>query len=178
MLESMERRASPVSAHKVATKYFDDFRKERRIAPVEQVKESNTAVATAVDSAVADREKKRTDREALAGKRKDWVEDPLLSCSENKVYGAMYGECVRRKSDTLRLGLKELKEKTGLSDKTIRVSIHALEKKKNIAVVESSLGIYGREFRISSPEKVLEERKREGTEIDPTTKKVQNIVPR
>lgn len=186
MLESMEKRASPVSAHKVATKYFDDFRKERRIAPVEQVKESNTAVAigipnavaTAVDSAVADREKKRTDWEALAGKRKDWVEDPLLSRSENKVYGAMYGECVRRKSDTLRLGLKELKGKTGLSDKTIRVSIHALEKKKNIAVVESSLGIYGRKFRISSPEKVLEERKREGTEIDPTTKKVQNIVPR
>ena len=170
----MEKRASPVSAHKVATKYFDDFRKERRIDPEEQVKESNTAVTTgvpiavttAVDSAVADSGKKRTDR-------KGWAEDPLLSRSENKVYGAMYGECVRRKSDTLRLGLKELREKTGLSDKTIRVSIHALEKKKNIAVVESSLGIYGRKFRISFPEKVLEERKREGTEIDPTTKKVQ-----
>lgn len=174
MFESMEKRASPVSAHKVATRYFDDFRKERKIAPEAKEIEDTTAV----DSAVIESKKKKEASKAKTGKKTEAAPDPLLSDSENKVYGAMYGECVRRNTDTRRFGLKELKEVTGLSDKTIRISIHSLEKKKNISVVESSLGIYGRKFKVFSREEVLEERKREGIVIDSTTKKVQAPVPR
>jgi len=186
MFESMEKRASPVSAHKVATRYFDDFRKERKIAPEAKEIEDTTAVdagetsavITAVDSAVVEGKKKKVAPKAKTGRKTEAAPDPLLSDSENKVYGAMYGECVRRNTDTRRFGLKELKELTGLSDKTIRISIHSLEKKKNISVVESSLGIYGRKFKVLSREEVLEERKREGIVIDSTTKKVQAPVPR
>lgn len=181
MFESMEKRASPLSAHKVATKYFDDFRKERQIAPEAEENEDTTAVdtvesstiLTAVDSAVVAGKNKKEAPKVKTGKKTEARPDPLLSSSENKVYGAMYGECVKRKTDTHRFGLKELKDITGLSDKTIRVSIHSLEKKKNISVVEPSLGIYGRKFKIFSSEEVEEERKSEGVVIDPTTKKVQ-----
>jgi len=186
MFESMEKRASPVSAHKVATKYFDDFRKERKIVAEVQGNKDATAVdtvvastvSTAVVSAVIDGKRKRVPSKVKAEKKTEVTADPLLSSSENKVYWAMYEESVKRKTSALRLGLKELKEKTGLSDKTIRVSIHALEKKRNVAVVESSLGIYGRKFRVLTPEEISEKRKREGIVIDPTTKKVQNTVPR
>ena len=66
MLESMQKRSSPVNAHKVATKYFDDFKKERQI-PTEAPKDSvvtavdtikDNAVITAVDSAVVDSNRK------------------------------------------------------------------------------------------------------------------------
>lgn len=178
MLESMQKRSSPVNAHKVATKYFDDFKKERQI-PEGQPKDSNitavdtgvsTAVITAVGSTVKESKKKVSGRKDSGNK--SYAEDPLLSRSENSVYASMYEECQRRKSDTHRFGLKELKERTGLSDKTIRVAIHNLEQKMNIKVEEPSLGIYGRKFRVLSREETIKQREAEGIKIDPTTKKV------
>lgn len=178
MLESMQKRSSPVNAHKVATKYFDDFKKERQI-PTEAPKDStntavdtakSNAVITAVDSAVVNSKRKPRNKKSAQGKQSG--HDPLLSGSENKVYSVMSEECLKRGTNTRRFGLKELKEKTGLSDKTVRVAIHSLEEKRNISVVEPSLGIYGRKFRVLSLKEVEKERAKGGIEIDPTTKKV------
>jgi len=178
MLESMQKRSSPVNAHKVATKYFDDFKKERQI-PAEEPKDIDVteeptgkanAVITAIASAVMDAKGKPRVKKPARGKLPS--SDPLLSRSENKVYIAMYEECLKRKTNTHRFGLKELKEKTGLSDKTIRVAIHSLEEKKNIRVEEPSLGIYGRKFRITPQDEVFKAREEAGLVIDPTTKKV------
>nr|NIT12686.1 hypothetical protein [Candidatus Dadabacteria bacterium] len=47
MLESMQKRSSPINAHKVATKYFEDFKKDRSIPD----KEDTTAVTTPVTTA-------------------------------------------------------------------------------------------------------------------------------
>lgn len=178
MLESMQKRSSPVNAHKVATKYFDDFKKDRKIPAKTPEKDEiatvdtgeATAVITAVDSAViSEKEKKRAKQPS---KPSSLTDDPLLNRSENIVYSAMYKECLNKEADSMRFGLKELKERTGLSDKTVRVSIHSLEKKMNIRLVEPSLGIYGRKFKVLPPEDVLKERKKQGIEIDPTTKRV------
>ena len=84
----------------------------------------------------------------------------------------MYNKSIEKKAPTLRLGLKELRELTGLSDKTVRVAVHSLEKKLALKVVESSLGVYGRKFFVLGPGEVVKERLRAGIEIDPTTKKV------
>jgi len=178
MLESMQKRSSPVNAHKVATKYFDEFKKERQIPEVEPKDRNVTevptdvgsAVTTAVGSTAIEGRKKIPKRKEFGNK--NYSEDPLLSRSENKVYASMFEECLRRKSDTHRFGLKELKERTGLSDKTIRVAIHSLEEKMNIKVEEPSLGIYGRKFRVLQRDQVLKERVRAGIKIDPTTRKV------
>ena len=177
MFESMEKRASPVSAHKVATKYFEDFRKERHISQEGRDITAvdigvSSAVSTAVGNALKESGRNRAHSKGPLKKKAETNADSFLSVSENKVYGVMYDERVKRKTDTLRLGLKELKEKTGLSDKTIRVSIHSLEGKKNIRVVEASLGVYGRKFRVLTPEEVSKERKRAGLVVDPTTKKI------
>lgn len=182
MIESMQKRGSPVSAHKVATKYFDSFRKERNIPPGGDLAESSgTAVDTAVDnavitavgSAVKKRPRSKSPSKETVGKSVDIQDlDTKLSPSELRVYWAMYNECANRKSESLRLGLKELRELTGLSDKTVRVSIHSLEGKLCIKVLEPSLGIYGRKFRVLAPEEALEEQTRAGIEIDPTTRKV------
>lgn len=178
MLESMQKRSSPVNAHKVATKYFDDFKKDRKIPAKTTEKEEittvdtgeATTVITVVDSAVTkDKEKKVSKKTKIAPSSGD---DPLLSRSEAIVYTAMYRECVNKETDNMRFGLKELKEWTELSDKTVRVSIHSLEQKKNVKVIEPSIGIYGRKFRVLSPEEVIKERQKEGIDIDPTTKRV------
>lgn len=178
MLESMQKRSSPVNAHKVATKYFDDFKKERQI-PTEKPEDSgitavdtakDSAVITAVDSAVTDSKRKSRNKKPIEETQPGG--DPLLSSSENKVYTVMSEGCLKRGTDTYRFGLKELKDKTGLSDKTIRVAIHSLEEKRNIVVVEPSLGIYGRKFKVFSLKEVERERAKRGIEIDPVTKKV------
>ena len=178
MLESMQKRSSPTAAHKVATKYFEDFKKDRKIPErTPEDKETtavdsdvSSAVITAVDSTVTEGKRKTAVRKNPEGK--NYPSDPLLSNSENKVFAVMSSECLKRKSNTQRFGLKELKEKAGLSDKTIRVAIHSLEEKKNIKVEEPSLGIYGRKFRILTRDETLKERKEAGLKIDPTTKKV------
>lgn len=185
MIESMQKRGSPVSAHKVATKYFDSFRRERNIPPGGEkdnlAGSDGTAVDTGVDNAVitaVDSAVKRKPHNKLSSKdpvkKSLGIEDmdTMLSPSESRVYWAMHNECTNRKSDSLRFGLKELRELTGLSDKTVRVSIHSLEDKRCIKIIESSQGIYGRKFRVLTPGEVLEEQARAGIEIDPTTRKV------
>ena len=92
--------------------------------------------------------------------------------SESRVYWTIYNECIARKSKKLRFGLKELKEKIGLSDKTIRVAIHSLEKKLSIEVVEPSLGVYGRMIQVFEPEEVVSNRKKAGLIIESVTKKI------
>ncbi len=185
MIESMQKRGSPVSAHKVATKYFDSFRKERNMPP-EGGKDDlsgsggtavdtglDSAVSTAVDTTVKKKPRNKPASREPAGRSAGIKDlDATLSPSESKVYWAMYRECEDRKSDSLRFGLKGLREMTGLSDKTVRVSIHLLESKLCIKVIESSQGIYGRKFHVLTPDEVLEERARAGIEIDPTTRKV------
>lgn len=185
MIESMEQRGSPLNAHRVATRYFDSFRKERNIhgeaADAEHVAETprmpdnvpDTTIITAVDSAVKKKERRKSSLAGPGIQSADLKDlDSGFTPSESRVYGAMYNKSIEKKAPTLRLGLKELKDLTGLSDKTVRVAVHSLEKKLALKVVESSLGIYGRKFFVPTPGEVLEERLRTGLEIDPTTKKV------
>jgi hypothetical protein len=185
MIESMQKRGSPLNAHRVATRYFDSFRRERNIPaeaaedapPADEPSEvdiaSDAAAITAVDSAVKKKERKRPSPAAPGARLVDLKDlDDSFTPSESKVYRAIYGRSVEKKAPALRLGLKELRELTGLSDKTVRVAVHSLEKKLALKVVESSLGIYGRKLRVLSPEEVLRERLEVGVEIDPTTKRV------
>ena len=183
MIESMQKRGSPMSAHRVATRYFESFRRERNIqeepaGPVGEAPDgaeglADTVVITAVDSAVKKRERKTpspADQDVKSTDLKDL--EYGFTPSESRVYGAIYRKSLEKKAPALRLGLKELRELTGLSDKTVRVAVHSLEKKLALRVVESSLGVYGRKFFVLSPGEVLKERLRAGLEIDPTTKKV------
>jgi len=188
MLESMQKRSSPVNAHKVATKYFEDFRKERSIPTSKEPPKETTAVdtgvitaeynavSTAVGSAIAtavDRKsRKPTSSKALNKTIGSKILDDSHSLSESKVYWSMREDCNKKKSPQLRFGLKELKKKTGLSDKTVRVAIHSLEEKLSIKVVEPSLGVYGRMIRVFEPEEVESWRKKAGLMIDPLTKKI------
>jgi hypothetical protein len=185
MVESMQKRGSPLNAHRVATRYFDSFRRERKIPaeaaddrPAADVSpptdnEPDTVMPTAVDSAVKRRERKRPSPAEPSVKSAGLKDlDESFTSSESRVYGAIYNRSIEKKAPTLRIGLKELRELTGLSDKTVRVAVHSLERKLALRVVESSLGIYGRKFRVLSPKEVLEERLKAGVEIDPTTKKV------
>ena len=188
MLESMQKRSSPLNAHKVATKYFDDFRKEREISTSKKPSKDttavdtgvitagrnavSTAVATAVSTAVDKEPHKSTSFKAQNNTIGSKNLDDSHSLSESRVYWTIYSECIDRKSKKLRFGLKELKEKTGLSDKTIRVTIHSLEKKLSIEVVEPSLGIYGRMIRVFEPEEIVSNRKKAGLIIDSVTKKI------
>ncbi|MCZ6555171.1 MAG: hypothetical protein O6759_03560 [Candidatus Dadabacteria bacterium] len=184
MLESMQKRSSPVNAHKVATKYFDDFKKERGISTSKEPPKDTTAVdtgvitaenntvSTAVVTAVDKKPRKSTSFKAQNKSIGSKNLDDSHSLSESRVYWTIYNECIGRKSKKLRFGLKELKEKTGLSDKTIRVTIHSLEKKLSIEIVEPSLGIYGRMIRVFEPEEVASNRKKAGLMIDTVTKKI------
>lgn len=185
MVESMQKRGSPLNAHRVATRYFDSFRREREIpaeaandkpeADIFTAPDSNldTVITTAVDSAVKRKEKKRPSPGGHGAKSAGLEDlDDSFTPSESRVYGAMYNRGIEKKTHTMRIGLKELREMTGLSDKTVRVAVHSLEKKLALRVVESSLGVYGRKFRVLSPEEVFEERLKMGIEIDTTTKKM------
>jgi hypothetical protein len=178
MLESMQKRSSPLNAHKVATKYFDDFRKERGISTSKEppkdtiavttgvITAERSAVSTAVDSAVVTAIAKEPRKSTSSKAQNKTIGSKNLedshSLSESRVYWTIYNECVGRKSKKLRFGLKELKEKTGLSDKTIRVTIHSLQKKLSIEIVEPSLGIYGRMIQVFEPEEVASNRKKAG----------------
>ena len=192
MLESMQKRSSPVNAHKVATKYFDDFKKDRSIPAAEEKTKDTTAVNTGVDtaestevdttvsSAVGSAVTTAVDKQSrhispaksqikASGSK---ILDDSHTQSEAKVYFSMRDECSSKKKTQLRFGLKELKEKTGLSDKTIRNAIHSLEEKLSIKVVEPSLGVYGRKIRVFDPEEISQNRKKAGLTIDSTTKKI------
>jgi len=188
MLESMQKRSNPVNAHKVATKYFDDFRKERSISFSKEPSKDSTAVdtgvitaessvlSTAVDNAVSTAIGKKPRKPSSAKVQNKITQSEVLddshSQSESKVYWSMREGCNSKKSPQLRFGLKDLKEKTELSDKTIRNAIHSLEEKLSIKVVEPSLGVYGRKIKVFGPEEILEKRKKAGLVIDSTTKKI------
>jgi len=190
MLESMQKRSSPVKAHKVATKYFDDFKKDRSITSIKETQKETTAVdtvvvtaessalGTAVDSAVITAVDQKAKKPSSAKPQNKISQPEILedshTPSESKVYLFMKEETSKKKSSQLRFGLKELKEKTGLSDKTIRNAIHSLEEKLSIKVVEPSLGIYGRKIRVFEPEEVSRNRKNAGLIIDSTTKRIIN----
>ena len=192
MLESMQKRSSPVNAHKVATKYFDDFKKDRSIPEVDEKSTETTAVSTgvdtaettrvntevssAVDTAVTTAVNKKSRKPSpsksqnkLSGTK---ILDDSHTQSEARVYFSMRDECVGKKKQQLRFGLKDLKEKTGLSDKTIRNAIHSLEKKLSIKIVEPSLGVYGRKIRVFDPDEIEQNRKKAKLVIDSTTKKI------
>lgn len=192
MLESMQKRSSPVNAHKVATRYFEDFKKDRSIPSAEE-KETNTtavttevdtaestgvntavssAVGTAVTTAVDKKLKKSSPSKPQIKTSGSKILDDSHTQSESKVYFSMRDECLSKKKKELRFGLKELKEKTGLSDKTIRNAIHSLEKKLSIQIVEPSLGVYGRKIRVFDPGEIEENRKKAKLIIDSTTKKI------
>ena len=180
MLESMQKRSSPVNAHKVATKYFDDFKRERSISLEGQAPKQTTAVDTgvitaedsALDTAVDKKQRKPSPSKGENFKSGSKILDDSHTDSESKVYLAMSHECASKKSPRLRFGLKELKEKTGLSDKTIRNAIHSLEEKLSIKIIEPSLGVYGRKMQVFTPEEISEKRKKAGLVIDATTKKI------
>lgn len=188
MIESMQKRGSPLNAHKVATRYFDSFRKERNIpagaegeGSVAEIstppeKQAEGQQITAVDSTVKTKEKRKPPIVDTGSKPADLKDlEESFTPSESRVYGAMYKKSLEKKAPTLRFGLKELRELTGLSDKTVRVAIHSLEKKLSLRVVEPSLGVYGRKFYVPGPGEVLGERRKAGLEIDPTTKKVASL---
>ncbi len=187
MLESMEKRGSPVNAHKVATAYFESFRKDRNIPEGAEEKapggEESTAVDTGVDageeSAVVTAvgspvkkasSEKKAPRAAAKAAPKDG--DPLLTPSELSVYEAMYKVYKGADPGGVRIGLKELRELAGLSDKTVRMAVHSLTEKLNIEVLESALGVYGRKYKVYAPEEVHKRRLEGGLEVDPVTKRV------
>ena len=188
MLESMQKRSSPVNAHKVATKYFDDFKKDRSIPAKEEVSKEATAVNTSVDTAettqvdtavssavptAVDKKPRKSSPSKSQNKTTgSKILDDSHAVSESKVYSFMRDKCASKKKNQLRFGLKELKEKTELSDKTIRNAIHSLEEKLSIKVVEPSLGVYGRKIHVFEPEEISNNRKKAGIVIDATTKKI------
>ncbi len=184
MLESMQKRSSPVNAHKVATKYFDDFKKDRSISSAKEASKDITAVTTpvttaesnAINTAVTTAVDKKPGKSSPSKPQIKISQLKILedshTQSESKVYLFMKEETSRKKSPQLRFGLKELKEKTGLSDKTIRNAIHSLEEKLSIQIVEPSLGVYGRKIHIYTPEEITEKRKKAGMVIDSTTRKI------
>ena len=178
MLESMQKRSSPVKAHRVATKYFDDFKKDRSITSIKETQKETTAVGTAVNSAVVTAVNQKA-KKPSSTKPQNKISQPEIledshTPSESKVYLFMREEASKKKSSQLRFGLKELKGKTGLSDKTIRNAIHSLEEKLSIKVVEPSLGVYGRKIRVFEPEEISRNRKNAGLIIDSTTKRIIN----
>lgn len=168
MLESMNKRSDPVSTHRIATEYFQSFKVQRNIQGKETSNLSNTAVGTAIHTAVVS-----TDDVSEVYKREQI--DLLHTQPEDKVYNAIRSEVRKSGTNVARVGLTKLKKLTGLSDKTIRVSVHNLELKKSIRIEEPSIGIYGRMFSILEPDQIVIERKKESIIIDKTTK---SIIPR
>ena len=187
MLESMEKRGSPVNAHKVATAYFESFRKDRNIPDGAEERAPGGDESTAVDTGVGAEEEssvvtavsspvkkasleKKSPRVAAKTAPKDG--DPFLAPSETKVYEAIYKVCKDADPGGVRIGLKELRELSGLSDKTVRMAVHSLTEKLNIEVLESALGVYGRKYKAYGTEEVHKRRLERGLEVDPVTKKV------
>ena len=182
MLEAMNKRSDPLTTHKVATEYFSSFRSERNILnPInkEQTTPSKgltTAVGTAASTGAY-----TTVTTAVVSKKSDpqiYKMDSLdatHSNSEARVYSAIKEQLIRNGAEEIRIGLTKLKALTGLSDKTIRVSIKSLEMKKSIIIKDSSMGIYGRKYFLPNPSDVIKTRLALGIEIDKISK---HLIPR
>jgi len=175
MLEAMNKRSDPLTTHRVATEYFSSFRSERNITNPqrsEQNKQHNTAVSTGVGTTVATAVFNDSNNlpESTSGSL-----NTTHTSSENKVYNTIKQQLRNNGSEEIRIGLTKLKELTGLSDKTIRVSIKSLETKKSITITDVSRGIYGRKYSLPSPADVIKRRLELGIEIDKASK---HVIPR
>ena len=178
MLEAMNKRSDPLTTHKVATEYFRSFRSERNIfnpqtkeqppAHKRLVTAVGTGVNTTVPTAVVN---KKSD---LQISQPDSL-DATHSNSEVRVYRAIKEQLIGNGTEEIRIGLTKLKALTGLSDKTIRVSIKSLETKKSIIIKDSSMGIYGRKYFLPNPSDVIKTRLELGIEIDKISK---HLIPR
>jgi len=178
MLEAMNKRSDPLTTHKVATEYFSSFRSERNILNPQQKEQptpnkgQDTAVATGANTTVAT---------AVGNKKSDpQISKPdslnaTHSNSEARVYSAIREQLIRNRTEEIRIGLTKLKALTGLSDKTIRVSIKSLEMKKSIIIKDRSMGIYGRNYFLPNPSDVIKTRLELGIEIDKISK---HLIPR
>jgi len=175
----MNKRSDPLTTHKVATEYFSSFRSERNILNPQNKEQSTpnkgqvTAVGTAVTTGA-----NTTVPTAVVNKKSDLQPDSLdatHSNSEVRVYSAIKEQLIRNGTEEMRIGLTKLKALTGLSDKTIRVSIKSLEMKKSIIIKDHSMGIYGRNYFLPNPSDVIKTRLEFGIEIDKISK---HIIPR
>ncbi len=178
MLEAMNKRSDPLTTHKVATEYFSSFRSERNIFDP-QTKEQPTpykSLVTAVTTGA-----NTTVPTAVVNKKSDLQIsqpdslDATHSNSEVRVYSAIKEQLIGNGTEEIRIGLTKLKALTGLSDKTIRVSIKSLEMKKSIIIKDSSMGIYGRKYFLPNPSDVIKTRLELGIEIDKISK---HLIPR
>jgi len=179
MLEAMNKRSDPLTTHKVATEYFSSFRSERNILNP-QTKEQPTpykSLVTAVGTAVTTGAN-TTVSTAVVNRKSDLqisqpdILDATHSNSEARVYSAIKEQLIGNGTEEIRIGLTKLKALTGLSDKTIRVSIKSLEMKKSIIIKDSSMGIYGRKYFLPNPSDVIKTRLELGIEIDKVSKHV------
>ncbi len=182
MLEAMNKRSDPLTTHKVATEYFSSFRSERNILNPQKKEQPtpnnglDTAVLTAVTTGA-----NTTVPTAVVNKKSDLQIsqpdslDATHSNSEVRVYSAIKEQLIRNGTEEIRIGLTKLKALTGLSDKTIRVSIKSLEMKKSIIIKDSSMGIYGRKYFLPNPSDVIKTRLELGIEIDKISK---HLIPR
>jgi len=170
MLEAMNKRSDPLTTHKVATEYFSTFRSERNILNPQKKEQPtpNNGLDTAVPTAVVN---KKSD---LQISQPDSL-DATHSNSEVRVYSAIKEQLIGNGTEEIRIGLTKLKALTGLSDKTIRVSIKSLEMKKSIIIKDSSMGIYGRKYFLPNPSDVIKTRLELGIEIDKISK---HLIPR
>jgi len=178
MLEAMNKRSDPLTTHKVATEYFSSFRSERNILNPHEKEQptpnegQDTAVPIGVYTTVTTEVvSKKPD---LQMSKPDSL-DATHSNSEVRVYSAIKEQLIRNGTEEIRIGLTKLKALTGLSDKTIRVSIKSLEMKKSIIIKDCSMGIYGRNYFLPNPSDVIKTRLEFGIEIDKISK---HIIPR
>lgn len=178
MLEAMNKRSDPLTTHKVATEYFRSFRSERNIFNP-QTKEQPTAYKSLVTAVTTGAN--TTVPTAVVNKKSDLQIsqpdslDATHSNSEVRVYSAIKEQLIGNGTEEIRIGLTKLKALTGLSDKTIRVSIKSLETKKSIIIKDSSMGIYGRKYFLPNPSDVIKTRLELGIEIDKISK---HLIPR
>jgi len=182
MLEAMNKRSDPLTTHKVATEYFNSFRSERNILNPQKKEKPTpykglvTAVGTAVTTGA-----NTTVPTAVVNKKSDLQIsqpdslDATHSNSEARVYSAIKEQLIRNGTEEMRIGLTKLKALTGLSDKTIRVSIKSLEMKKSIIIKDRSMGRYGRNYFLPNPSDVIKTRLELGIEIEKISK---HIIPR
>jgi len=182
MLEAMNKRSDPLTTHKVATEYFSTFRSERNILNPQKKEQPtpNNGLDTAVPTAVTTGAN-TTVPTAVVNKKSDLQIsqpgslDATHSNSEVRVYSAIKEQLIGNGTEEIRIGLTKLKALTGLSDKTIRVSIKSLEMKKSIIIKDSSMGIYGRKYFLPNPSDVIKTRLELGIEIDKISK---HLIPR
>ncbi|MEW6736776.1 MAG: hypothetical protein AB1489_36140 [Acidobacteriota bacterium] len=93
------------------------------------------------------------------------------SLSAQLIYQLMYELASRRNRDTIRIGTKELLEKTSIkSHVTVRRAIDELIVKGSIKIIEANQGKIPPVYQIGTPEAILIARQEAGLTIDADTK--------